>query len=372
MVEVTPQAVPASHGRFAALDALRFLAALAVVLFHFVASTDRWGTSFTNVSAQLFGITKFGYFGVDLFFVISGFVILMSAWGRPMAAFVASRAARLYPAYWFAVLFTGALLLVIAPDDVTIEQIVVNLTMGQSAFGVAHVDGVYWTLWVELHFYVIIGGFLLIGITRNKILVFCGLWPIVASLAEASDAHLLSTLLQPTYAPLFAGGMLIYLLSQDHRSTITWLLLGANAIWAIPTAGTDAARSIARLTGAGMNDPVMIVVTIGCFVLVAAVTLTPLRRVSWRWLTLAGLLTYPLYLIHEEFGRAIIGALAPELPWAVVLCIAVVASIALAVAIHVGIERTTAKPLRKAVQRAIEEASRPERRTTGRRAADRT
>lgn len=370
MVEVTPRAIPAPHGRFAALDGLRFLAAVAVMLFHYVASTDRWGTSFREVSAPLFGAARFGYFGVDLFFVISGFVILMSAWGRPLGAFVASRTARLYPAYWFAVLFTGLLLLATAPDDVSIKQILVNLTMGQSAFGVAHVDGVYWTLWIELHFYVIVGAFLLVGITRNRILLFCGLWPIAASLADASDAHLLATILQPTYAPLFAGGMLIYLLSLDHRSTITWLLLVANVIWAVPTAGTDAQQAVSRLTGAGMNDLVMIALVVACFALVAAVTLSPVRRVGWQWLTLAGLLTYPLYLIHEEFGWTIISALAPRLPWALVLVIAICSSLTLAVAVHVLIERRSAKPLRRAVQRAIEAFSRQDKPSSGRRAAD--
>ncbi|MDF2698420.1 MAG: hypothetical protein K0S65_6804 [Labilithrix sp.] len=340
------------------------------MLFHYAASTNRWGVSFHELSAPIFGVAKFGYFGVDLFFVISGFVILMSAWGRPLGAFVASRTARLYPAYWFAVLFTGALLLVTAPEDVTIKQILVNLTMGQSAFGVEHVDGVYWTLWIELHFYVLIGMFLLIGITRNRILVFCGLWPIVASIADASDAHLLATILQPTYAPLFAGGMLIYLLSLDHRSTITWLLLGANVLWAIPTAGADAAAEVGRQTGAGMNDIVMIVVTISCFLLVAAVTLTPLRRTTWRWLTLAGLLTYPLYLVHEQLGWTIISGLTPSLPWGGVLTIAILSSLVLAIAINVLIERRSAKPLRKAVQLAIDTLNRQETRPSGRRTAD--
>lgn len=370
MVEVMPRAIPASKGRYAALDGLRFVAALAVMLFHYAASTDRWGQSFRDLSAPLFGVAKFGYFGVDLFFVISGFVILMSAWGRPLGVFVASRTARLYPAYWFAVLFTGFLLLVTAPQDVTMKQILVNLTMGQSAFGVEHVDGVYWTLWIELHFYLMMGAFLLVGITRNRILVFCGLWPIVASLAEASDAHLLSTFLQPTYAPLFAGGMLIYLLSLDRRSLITWLLLGANILWAIPTAGSDAADAIARLTGSGMNDLVMIVVIVSCFLAVMGVTLTPVRRTSWKWLTVAGLLTYPLYLIHEELGWTIISALAPHLPWALTLATAILVSIALAVAVHIGIERRFAKPLRNTVQTAIESMSQQEKRPSRRRASD--
>ena len=47
--------------------------------------------------------TSFGYLGVELFFLISGFVILMSVWNRAPGAFGVSRVVRLFPAYWFSV-----------------------------------------------------------------------------------------------------------------------------------------------------------------------------------------------------------------------------------------------------------------------------
>jgi peptidoglycan/LPS O-acetylase OafA/YrhL len=48
-------------------------------------------------------VSRYGYLGVDLFFVISGFVVQLSAWDRRPPEFVVSRIVRLYPAFWIAV-----------------------------------------------------------------------------------------------------------------------------------------------------------------------------------------------------------------------------------------------------------------------------
>ena len=78
------------------LDVLRFSAALAVVIYHL--TYRQIDGQYLFASADL--ITRFGYLGVNLFFMISGFVILWTAVGRTPAKFAISRFSRLYPIFW--------------------------------------------------------------------------------------------------------------------------------------------------------------------------------------------------------------------------------------------------------------------------------
>ena len=105
-------AVRPRRARLGALDALRFLAAMAVLGYHFtVRNSQAWGQSPAEVFPNVGQWLVYGSLGPELFLVISGFVILMTAWGRTVANVAASRIARLFPAHWSGVLLTEALLL---------------------------------------------------------------------------------------------------------------------------------------------------------------------------------------------------------------------------------------------------------------------
>jgi len=85
-------------GRIEELDALRGLAAFAVMLYHYTA-----GEGPRLNRAELLVSVPWGHFGVQLFFVISGYVILMTVRRvRTAGEFAVSRFARLYPAFWVA------------------------------------------------------------------------------------------------------------------------------------------------------------------------------------------------------------------------------------------------------------------------------
>lgn len=145
-----PQTTTKPEQRYLELDALRGIAAVMVVLFHYTLHRDGYDD-----------ILKLGTTGVDLFFIISGFVIFMSLHkiesGRQ---FMANRFARLYPTYWTAVTFTFILMTVVNavyhPHLLTWQHVwryIANLTMFQFYLGVPDLDSIYWTLLLEMLFY---------------------------------------------------------------------------------------------------------------------------------------------------------------------------------------------------------------------------
>ena len=130
--------------RIPELDLLRFLAALAVVIYHYGLPAD--------VGQPIARVTEFGFLGVQLFFMISGFVILWTATNKTPAEFVISRLSRLYPTFWVAVLLTAASLYVLR-GTFNPGVVLANLTMVPGPLRQPMLDKVYWTLVIEIKFY---------------------------------------------------------------------------------------------------------------------------------------------------------------------------------------------------------------------------
>jgi peptidoglycan/LPS O-acetylase OafA/YrhL len=342
-------------GRLGMLDVLRFVAAGAVVGFHFLArDSPAWGGAVPDEVAGAGQWAAYGRLGVPLFFVISGFVILMSSWGRDVPDFVASRVGRLYPAYWVSVVLSVAISFVLWPTYAeffggreSASEAVLNLTMVQQAFGSRNVNGVYWTLWYEARFYLLIALLVLIGMTRRRILAFAALWPVAGAIADQAGSELLTTLLLPTYAPFFAGGMLLYVLYRDGHDRGTWLLVGLQAATALYYSLRIHESALTELTPFAPSGAVIAVLTLACFGLVALATLTPAARWNARWMVYAGALTYPVYLLHENLGWFVIAHLRESLgAWGAVGA-AVVAALVASMLVHHLVEKPLGPVLRR-------------------------
>ncbi|WP_434095277.1 acyltransferase family protein [Streptomyces flaveolus] len=351
----------AAPARLRALDGLRLVAALMVAAYHYGGRggsvTDAWGSSARFQFPTLHTFFAYGCLGVQVFFVISGFVICMSGWGRSLTSFVASRASRLLPAYWAAVILVTAVfaLPVVVYEAVSPSDALVNLTMLQQPLGADRVLGVCWTLWVEVRFYALFALCVVLpGANRRRVLMFCAGWLLAAALAQAAHEPLLELVLMPEYAPFFVGGVGLYLVHRDRRDAHAWGLVAAGFLIGQHYAVRDLwnatdPNAFAHRTTFG----IVLVVAFG-FLAVAAVALGWLKRANWRWLTVAGALTYPFYLVHEHLGWVAIRFLHRGLhvPSAVTFGLTVAGMLVLAWLLHRFVEKPLTPRLRNVLSRS--------------------
>jgi peptidoglycan/LPS O-acetylase OafA/YrhL len=350
-----------SGGRLRALDGLRLVAALMVAAYHYGGRdgevSQAWGSSPREQFPTLHEYFAYGCLGVQVFFVISGFVICMSGWGRPLKSFFASRASRLLPAYWVAVALVTAVfaLPVVAYDAVSPSDALVNLTMLQMPLGVDRVLGVCWTLWAEVRFYALFALCVVLpGANRRRVIMFCAGWTLATVIAQNANMPLLDIVVMPEYAPFFIGGVGLYLVHLDRRDAygwgivaVSWLIgqhFAVQGLWHAPDAGGFSYRS---------SMGIVLVVTFG-FVAVAAIALGWLRWANWRWLTVAGALTYPFYLVHEHLGWVVIHALhrGLGLPSAATFSLTVASMLLLAWLLNQYVEKPLTPRLRALLAKA--------------------
>ena len=134
---------------------MRGLSVLFVILYHY---TYRYYEIYPSENHFIFEFYN-GKYGVQSFFIISGFVIFMSLKRIDnVKEFIKHRFIRLYPTFWFSVLLTFTIVSLFGlPDrEVSFYQMLLNLSMISGQFGIPNVDGVYWTLLYELKFYFLI------------------------------------------------------------------------------------------------------------------------------------------------------------------------------------------------------------------------
>lgn len=335
-------------GRIALLDGLRLFAALAVLLFHYVSLLPHyWGASEGHLSA-LRAVTDYGWLGVNLFFIISGFVICGSGWGRQVGEFAVSRVVRLYPAYLLAVVLTAAFLTMLNGPPMPLPQIVANLTMFQMLLGVPNLDGPYWTLSREMLFYLCFALVVWRGLTYRRVVVFCVLWTLASLVGASTPESPIALFANLESTPYFVAGITMYLMYRFRPTLLLFSLLGMTfllAQYGLSRQVVDYAEGMKRQ----LSWPIASFVVSGFFLLIMAISVGGLGTLRARWLTWGGALTYPLYLIHQGIGLAIIYRLSPVVPAYALLVLLVAGMLAAAFLIHFLVE----KPLRPLLKRGL-------------------
>lgn len=344
--------------RYLELDALRFLAAVSVVAFHFLFRASTTDPQLADTGfADPGGVFRYGYLGVELFFVTSGFVILSSVWRKSPSAFVASRIGRLYPAFWVACTLTAVVVTVADHSglEVTFGQWLVNLTMVSEEFDVRFVDGVYWTLVIELKFYLLVFGLCLVGVTSDRVLVFGLGWLGVSAVEQVTPLPAsLVTWLQPDWAPYFVAGMVFALVAREG-----WTKRYAGAL--LLAGGLTVYRSVKYAGGLTEKYDIhfspAVVATVAVVILVAFAAIASgagrllgdrpwLRAAAWL-----GGLTYPLYLLHENIGFVLFELGRPYLPRTPLLVVVLLVIGVLAWLLHTLVENRFARPVELWIRR---------------------
>jgi len=335
-----------SRKRMYHIDLLRFIAALYVLFFHYCFRGYLKDGLSTIQFTSLEGFSKYGYLGVDLFFIISGFVILMSAQNSDIIKFMISRFSRLYPAYWVCLLLTATVMLFFGPalQKLSVSDILLNLTMFHGFFGIPHVDGVYWSLIVELKFYIIIGIILLFqGIKHIKLFALLLLGIAIMQLFfpfedVSSPIKLLYFITFPNWSSYFIAGIFFFLL---YKEGFKWYYL--IAIFACYFTSLLYAFQHANNLALQFNrefNHVIVALFITIFYLVSYfISLDKLNIINKKYFLTLGVITYPLYLIHQNIGYVIITTFAPYLNKWVLLSLLIVFMLLLSLLIHKIIEK---------------------------------
>ncbi len=287
---------------------------------------------YTTKYEELFGFAGYvpfhvpwGYLGVNLFFVISGFVIFMTL-NRVRVAmdFVVSRASRLYPAYWAAILLTVFIthILGLPGKEPSWQNAILNVVMFQGLFRVLPVDGVYWTLLVELLFYALALALFMTRQMHRVLHAVCSLLllrMIYWGLAEYAHIDLpwrIREVLILDFIAFFGLGIVAYRLVANRDG---------------PYRGELATAALAIAVLAITESIFIAGVGLACFVaiwLAARGRLGFLRLPVFVWF---GSISYPLYLLHENIGWAILRQLQIH-GWTPTAAIATTALIAIALA----------------------------------------
>lgn len=281
--------------RIKVIDSFRGIAALSVVLFHY---TTNYRNDYLLPFSEQYDF-RYGFLGVELFFIISGFVIFMTIEKiETTSEFLYKRFIRLFPIYWVCLLLSFMIVRIggLTNRIVGYEDLLVNFTMFQALFGVKNVDGSYWSLFYELIFYIFIA-FLILFRLKAHWQTICILWLIATigiNLGNIQSYTLNTILLLSNYNCLFIIGICFYKLFSDKNSMLTHLIIF----------GALAAFLFFRTYQANAKYEILIITSF--ILLFYSFVYLDLKFLELEFFQFFGKISYVLYLIHQNIGYVII------------------------------------------------------------------
>ncbi|MGB3740393.1 MAG: acyltransferase [Pontixanthobacter sp.] len=326
--ELSTAPVNRPHVRYDNIDCLRMVAIVMVVAFHY---TARFPADYYRTNEVPFVIPQ-GWLGVDLFFMVSAFCIYMSLdTSRGVVSFLAKRFARIQPAFVASVLLTLVIVAAIGLEgrEVGPEVALYNIAWLNVILELPYVDGVYWSLVVEVKFYVVIG---LLYFTFGKDRLFAG-WTsfcILGAVMLRIEPEIANRLFIANYAPQFLIGLFAFEWPRARsRDRLIKGVLCLVLIAATPRLAPVLWEAIALMMA-------------GFVVL----QITSIKLPTW--VTYIGLVSYPLYLVHQNIGLIVIRELPIE-SFIIRAAIAFAVVLAIAACLSRTIEARWKKPIERSL-----------------------
>jgi peptidoglycan/LPS O-acetylase OafA/YrhL len=376
-------------GRVKFAETLRGLAALCVLVSHYVGAFWLAQPIAAKIGGfppvvdptpplyvtHLNGIPHFewGPFGVALFFLVSGFVLPFSFNRYTALGFIIGRAFRIYPTYAVGFSITLASLLVSAwwfngKFGYSWQEVAVHYIVGlRDLLWTPPIDGVIWTLEVEIKFYLICAAAAVL-LRRGSLLIFA--IPLTIALAVVLSPPVLASLYEREFYSLYKISSTLV----GAGPYLVFMFIGVALNFGARSAMT-AQRTIAvvfilfGLFAASISfGPAMLghlIWSYGCAlgVFLAASAFPEMFSRGKVWKFFADI-SYPLYVSHAVLGyvalRLLVGAgINPS----VSIVIASTGAVSVAWIIHVFVEQPTHSFGRRSAQRAQDNLTRLARRT---------
>ena len=349
----TPAAAPAEF--FPSIALIRAVAALLVVYDHFLGvwpehngvtlpvaqAIERW------VFAPLHIMMNGGAFGVALFFMVSGFIIVYVGQRESRRSFAIRRALRIYPPLWismalllaaYGVTYAASGLPRFAIHEVLQSEhpwpyILAAATLGNYLIGTPPVNGVAWTLVIEMLFYVMV--LLLLPLLkarpRTAIGVAFAALALLQAIARTGDVVFLLAV-NGVYVTFLFLGSLVYL-RWAQKIGNGFFVLATAAFWGLFLYGI--ARIVLQppwtLSGYGVSY------AFAWFAFVALLLVDRHLRLP-RIPAFFSRISYSLYLNHGGLGMLALTLLYPRTGFAAALAIAFAAVVAISAASYRWVE----------------------------------
>ena len=264
---------------------------------------------------------KYGYLGVGLFFLISGFVILMSVQNKTLSEFIKSRFLRLYPTYWLCLLITYFTIQIAGNElfNISLYELIMNSTMFNGFLQIQYVDSVYWSLLVEMKFYIVISVFIVL---RKKVNlsedVFISLYLLLSIIyfTDIFDSFLLSKIVNYflgfKYSHFFISGMLFYQIYRSGTNSVRVVQLLISFALSLFWANVEASQLSTEYLESGIHFSNSIVTSfiVLIYLLFYFMVNGKLEHLNKRSFLTFGTLTYSLYLLHQNIGYIILNELS--------------------------------------------------------------